>query len=60
MGFVVINCPADGEPVYTGMKMEAGAYEDATLRGSGMVCPRCGQVHVWSKEESWLEELEIH
>jgi hypothetical protein len=59
MGFVVIRCPEDGEPVYTGLQMDPGPYQEAVLRDYGMVCPRCGRVHVWSKEDSWLELLEI-
>ncbi len=59
MGFVVIRCLSDGEPVYTGLQMEPGDYESSVLRDHGMLCPRCGKTHVWSKEDSWLEILAI-
>ena len=59
MGFVVINAHGRGA-VYTGLQMDVAVYEDATLRDYGMLCLRCGKTHVWSKEDSWLETLEIH
>ena len=59
MGFVVIYCPTDGEPVYTGLQMDPVVYEDAVIRDYGMLCVRCGKTHIWSKEDTWLESLEL-
>ena len=39
MGFVVINCPTDGEPVTAGLQMDAPVYEDATLSGAPIRLP---------------------
>ena len=35
MGFVVIRCLTDGEPVYTGLQMEPEAYESSVLATTG-------------------------
>jgi hypothetical protein len=58
-GFVLIHCPTDGEPVFTGLRMAPEDYEDAVLRDIGMRCLRCRKTHIWSKEDSWLETFKI-
>ena len=51
---VVIACPETGATVHTVLRLRPSAFE--ALKGEhGFRCPRCGQVHVWNKQDAWLE-----
>jgi uncharacterized Zn finger protein len=51
---VLITCPHTGEAVETVLRLRLSAFE--TLRGEySFRCARCGQVHIWKKEEAWLK-----
>jgi hypothetical protein len=53
---VLIHCPETGEAVGTVFRLRPSAFE--ALRGEyGFRCNRCGQVHVWRKEDAWLEKV---
>jgi hypothetical protein len=55
---VMISCPKTGDPVPTGVVMNRSAFEVMTLTDNPLPdpCPRCGQMHYWSKEDAWVEE----
>jgi endogenous inhibitor of DNA gyrase (YacG/DUF329 family) len=55
MGQVVIKCPKTGKSVPTGMAMDKRAFEGSTLSNNAIGCPHCGQTHVWSKLDAWVE-----
>ncbi len=59
VGFILVRCPTDGEPVFTGLRMTPEEYENALLRDIGMLCLRCRKTHIWSKEDSWMETFDI-
>ena len=48
MGIIMINCPATGRDVSTGIET-TGIEELPTV-----VCPACGRIHPWTKAEAWL------
>ena len=57
MGHVMIRCPVTNRPVPTDtdtdrISFESGAASDGTVDP----CPECGGSHLWSKEDSWLED----
>ena len=53
---VMITCPETGEPVETVLRLRESAFE--ALKGDySFRCPQCGKVHVWRKEEAWLESV---
>ena len=56
MGAVMIRCPRTGGTVSTAIETEAADFKrlpsvEARLRG-----PLCGEEHVWTAREAWLEE----
>jgi len=52
---ILIRCPNTDEPVETVLRLRPSAFE--ALKGDySFRCPRCGQVHVWRKEEAWLQK----
>ena len=54
MGIIMIRCPATGHDVSTGIEMP-----DVVLLPSvkaKMVCPACGRVHDWTKDDAWQAE----
>lgn len=54
---VMIDCPATGKPVFTGMNLSAKALEGLPVVGNILRrCPECGRRHTWTKEDAYLEE----
>jgi hypothetical protein len=52
MGIIMINCPATGHGVSTGI--EVCATDQLPIVTATTVCPACGRVHAWTKNEAWL------
>jgi hypothetical protein len=52
MGVVMINCPATGRAVSTEIEMQN--VERLPIVTATMVCPACGGVHNWTKNDAWL------
>ncbi len=53
---ILIRCPQTSEPVETVLRLRPSAFE--SLKGQySFRCPQCSQVHMWRKEEAWLEPL---
>lgn len=52
MGIIMINCPATGHGVSTGI--EVCATDQLPIVVATTVCPACGRVHEWTKNEAWL------
>jgi hypothetical protein len=52
MGIIMINCPATGHGVSTGI--EVCATDQLPIVTATTVCPECGRVHEWTKNEAWL------
>ena len=52
MGIIMINCPATGRGVSTGI--EVCATDQLPIVTARMICPACGRVHEWTKKEAWL------
>jgi hypothetical protein len=52
MGMIMINCPATGREVSTGI--ETNGVKELPIVIATMVCPACGRVHEWTKDQAWL------
>jgi hypothetical protein len=52
MGIIMINCPATGHGVSTGI--EVCDTDQLPTVTATTVCPECGRVHEWTKNEAWL------
>jgi hypothetical protein len=52
MGIIMINCPATGRRVSTGI--ETVDIEELPAVTAKMVCSACGAVHDWTKSDAWL------
>jgi hypothetical protein len=52
MGIIMINCPATGHEVSTGI--EVCATDQLPIVTATTICPECGRVHKWTKNEAWL------
>jgi hypothetical protein len=52
MGIIMINCPATGRRVSTGI--ETVDIEELPAVTAKMVCPACGRMHDWTKADAWL------
>jgi len=54
---VMIRCAESGEGVPTGMRIDAASFETGKLSDQMAKCAHCGQVHTWSAEDAWLEDI---
>ena len=54
MGIIMINCPATGRDVSTGI--EVCDVEELPIVKARMFCPACGGVHDWTKREARLAD----
>jgi hypothetical protein len=54
MGIIMIRCSATGQDVSTGIEM-ADVDQLPSVRAT-MLCPACGRVHDWIKNDAWLAD----
>jgi endogenous inhibitor of DNA gyrase (YacG/DUF329 family) len=54
MGIITIRCPATGRDVSTGIEMSD--VEQLPGVKAKMVCPACGRVHDWTRDDAWLAD----
>jgi hypothetical protein len=53
----MIRCPIAGEPVWTGVTMHPTALAARDdLATNGFRCPRCDELHTWSKRAAWIDD----
>jgi hypothetical protein len=56
MGTVMIRCPRTGRAVSTKIDTELTVFERLPYVSSRLRCPACGEVHVWTARDAWLED----
>lgn len=54
MSSVMIKCPVTGRAVSTAIEVEASVFRKLPKVAARMLCPACGQDHVWSTSSAWL------
>jgi hypothetical protein len=52
MGIIMIDCPSTGRAVSTGIEMLS--IERLPIVTAQTVCPVCGRVHKWTKDDARL------
>jgi hypothetical protein len=52
VAIIMISCPATGHGVSTGIEVLATDQLPSVI--ATLVCPECGRVHEWTKDEAWL------
>ncbi len=45
-------------PIYTGMSFDKITFETSRLPNWSVLCPECGQTHIWNKQHAYLESEE--
>ncbi len=61
MARVMITCLESGKPIYTGMSYDEITFETIQFTDKSVLCPECGRVHAWNKQDAYLEsEEEAH
>ena len=56
MGTVMIRCPRTDRAVSTEINTEPSVFRRLPEVQSRLRCPACGEVHVWTASEAWLED----
>jgi predicted RNA-binding Zn-ribbon protein involved in translation (DUF1610 family) len=54
MSSVMIKCPNTGSAVSTAIETEPSVFRVLPKTSARMVCPACGQEHVFSTSSAWL------
>jgi endogenous inhibitor of DNA gyrase (YacG/DUF329 family) len=54
MSTVMIKCPTTGRPASTAIETEPSVFRQLPQVAARMLCPACGQEHVWMKSSAWL------
>jgi hypothetical protein len=57
MSAMMIRCPLTGRAVSTGIETELSVFMRLPAVESRLRCPACGEEHVWTRLEAWLEQL---
>jgi predicted RNA-binding Zn-ribbon protein involved in translation (DUF1610 family) len=55
MSSVMIRCPETGRSVSTAIEIEPSVFRRLPKTTARMICPACGQEHVWATNSAWLE-----
>ncbi len=58
MARAMIACPNTGKVIYTGMSFDKITFETSQLPDRSVLCPECGQAHIWNKQNAYLESEE--
>ena len=56
MSLVMIPYPITGQAVSTEIETEASIFHTLPQVESWIVCPVCGQEHVWTRRDAWLTD----
>ena len=59
MGTLMIRCPRTDRAVSTEIDTEASVHERLPEVASRLICPACGEVHVWTAKEAWLADAPL-
>ncbi len=54
MGSIVITCPTTNQQVNTAVRMTEETFTCGEFQGQQYHCIRCGQTHVWGKDNAHL------
>jgi hypothetical protein len=54
MSSVMIRCPNTGRSVSTAIETEPSVFRLLPKTSARMICPACGQEHVFSTSSAWL------
>lgn len=57
MGRVVIQCPATGQTIPTGIETERSQFECSTVFFADAYCGHCNANHRWFARDAWVEDL---
>jgi hypothetical protein len=56
MGSVVIQCPATGRTVPTGIEADRLKFSCSPVFFADAYCPHCNASHRWFARDAWVEE----
>ncbi len=56
MGAIMIRCPTTDQLVEVGINTDKDSFAGLpNVAASPVLCPACGQQHMWSKEDALLD-----
>jgi len=57
MGDILVRCPLTLKSVPTGLKAEWVVLDSLPPVAIPLVCPACGQLHKWKREDAWIGQV---
>ena len=58
MARAMVACPNTGKAIYTGLSFDKITFETSQLPDRSVLCPECGQAHIWNRQYAYLESEE--
>ena len=58
MGMVMINCPASGRAIATGMEADREGFGRTPVFFARSFCAICRSSHEWFAKEAWVHEVD--
>lgn len=56
MGSIMINCPATGHAISTGMRADRSTFSRTPVFIAHSYCPLCRKEHEWFAKDAWVQE----
>jgi len=53
---VLIECPATGKMIYTGINLNWQTFDSYRIGEQSVPCPKCGATHIWGRVDAELDE----
>ena len=54
MAELMITCPKTGKYVRVGISMDQASFASSSFEGNSVLCPHCGETHVWGSADARL------
>jgi hypothetical protein len=59
MGSIMINCPATGRAISTGMRADRSTFSRTPVFIARAFCPLCRADHEWFAKDAWVQEVQV-
>jgi hypothetical protein len=56
MAKIFTDCPVSGQPIDTGIEIDADSFASLKSFVGRVYCPHCDIEHGWTKDRAWVSE----
>ena len=59
MGTLMIRCPRTDRAISTEIDTDPAVHQRLPQVAARLMCPACGEVHIWTAKDAWLAETPV-